>query len=88
MTRLQATLGSEALFTGKEEEIFQKLTAEAQQVIDEDGAGVILLGSTTMHQSHAYLRERLEVPILNPGLVAFKLCENLLDLGLAGPPTG
>ena len=35
-----------------------------------------------MHQSHTYLKNRLEVPILNPGVVAFKLCETLLDLGL------
>jgi len=26
---------------------------------------VIVLGSTTMHQSHAWLSERLPVPVLN-----------------------
>jgi allantoin racemase len=36
-----------------------------------------------MHQSHRFLSDRLEVPVLNPGLVAFKQCEMLLDLGLS-----
>ena len=26
---------------------------------------------------------RLEVPILNPGLIALKVCENLVELGIA-----
>ncbi|MCT7264637.1 hypothetical protein, partial [Salmonella enterica] len=43
---------------------------------------VIVLGSTTMHQAHAYLAEHLPVPVLNPGLIAYKMCEVLLDLGL------
>ena len=43
---------------------------------------MIVLGSTTMHQSHAYLSERLPVPVINPGLVSYKLCELMLSLGL------
>src|SRR6266702_4712527 len=39
----------EALFTGKEEEMFAKLTEEGRKAIEEDGADIILLGSTTMH---------------------------------------
>lgn len=50
--------------------------------MDEDGADVLVLGSTTMHQSHAYLAERLDVPVLNPGLVGFKTCAMLMELGL------
>jgi allantoin racemase len=71
------------LLAGKEEIVFDKLLRECRAAIDEDGADVLILGSTTMHQSHAWLSERLEVPLLNPGLVAFKLCETLLDLGLS-----
>ena len=71
------------LLTGKEEIVFASLEAECRKAIDEDGADAIILGSTTMHQSHRYLSERLEVPVLNPGLVAFKQCEMLLDLGLS-----
>ena len=71
------------LLAGKEDFVFGKLEAECRKAIDEDGADAIILGSTTMHQSHQYLTERLEVPVLNPGLVAFKQCEMLLDLGLS-----
>jgi allantoin racemase len=73
----------EALFTGKEEEMFAKLTAEAQKAIDEDGAGVILLGSTTMHQAGDYMSEHLPAPVVNPGPVAIKLTEAIVELGLA-----
>jgi allantoin racemase len=72
----------EALFSGKEEEMFQKLTAEAQKAIDEDGAGVIVLGSTTMHQAGDYMAEHVPAPVINPGPVAIKLTEALLQLGL------
>lgn len=74
---------TQQLLAGKEDIVFDRLEAACRKAIDEDGADVLMLGSTTMHQSHAWLRDRIEVPLLNPGLVAFKLCENLLDLGLA-----
>ena len=73
----------EALFTGKEEEMFERLTAEAQKAIDEDGAGVILLGSTTMHQAGDYMSEHLPAPVVNPGPVAIKLTEAVVQLGLS-----
>ena len=62
----------EELLTGKEEVIFGKLESESLKAINEDGADVIVLGSTTMHQSHAYLKERLPVPVINPGLIMYK----------------
>lgn len=70
------------LLQGKEEIVFGKLEAAGRAAIDEDGADVIVLGSTTMHQSHRYLADHLPVPVINPGLVAYKLCEMLLELGL------
>jgi allantoin racemase len=70
------------LLAGKEEIIFAKLEAEAKAAIAEDGADVIVLGSTTMHQSAAYLAEHLDVPVINPGQVAYKHLELLLALGL------
>jgi allantoin racemase len=73
---------TQELLSGKEDFVFGLLEEQCRKAIDEDGADVIVLGSTTMHQSHRYLAERLEVPVLNPGLVAFKQCETLLDLGL------
>lgn len=70
------------LLSGKEDIVFAKLEETALKAIKEDGADVIVLGSTTMHQSHAYLASKLPVPVLNPGVIAYKLCEMFLDLGL------
>lgn len=71
------------LLAGKEEVIFAKLKAEAMRAIEEDGADVIVLGSTTMHQSAQYLASELPVPVINPGLVAYKQLETLIELGLS-----
>jgi allantoin racemase len=71
------------LLAGKEDFVFAALEKACHQAIEEDGAEVLILGSTTMHQSHGYLAPRLPVPLINPGLVAFKQCEMLLDLGLS-----
>ena len=49
--------------------MFETLTAEAQKAIDEDGADVILLGSTTMHQAGDYMAAHLPAPVINPGPV-------------------
>ena len=65
-----------------EEVIFEKLKAEADKAIHEDGADVIVLGSTTMHQSAAYLKENLDIPLINPGLIAYKFLEVLMELDL------
>jgi allantoin racemase len=74
---------TEALLQGKEDVVFAKLLEAGKRAIEEDGADVLILGSTTMHQSHAYLAEHLSVPVLNPGVIAYKQCELLLDLGLS-----
>ena len=73
----------EALFAGKEDEMFEKLTAEARQAIEQDGAGVILLGSTTMHQAGDYMAANLPVPVINPGPVGIKMAELFVQLGLS-----
>ena len=49
----------------------------------EDGADVIVLGSTTMHQSAAFLAANLPIPVINPGVIAWKQAEVLLSLGLS-----
>ncbi len=70
------------LLAGKEEVIFAKLKTEAMRAIEEDGADTIVLGSTTMHQSAAFLAGELPVPVINPGQVAYKQLELLIGLGL------
>ena len=74
---------NQALLSGKEKDIFPLLRAEAEAAITEDGAEAILLGSTTMHQAHAYLCETLDVPVINPGPLTYKLVEAMLGLGLS-----
>ena len=73
----------EALFTGKEEEMFARLTEEGRKAIEEDGADVILLGSTTMHQAGEYMSAHLPAPVINPGPVAIKMAEVFVQLGLS-----
>ena len=73
----------EQLFAGKEEEKDQRLTDEAMKAIEEDGADVIVLGSTTMHQAAAYLTEHLPCPLINPGPAAVAFAETIVRLGLS-----
>lgn len=70
------------LLGGKEDVVFPKLREAGLQCID-DGADVICLGSTTMHQAHAYLAENLPVPVINPGPLTYKLAETMLSLRLS-----
>jgi Asp/Glu/hydantoin racemase len=77
----------ENLLGGKEEDVFPKLLAAGTRCVEEDGADVICLGSTTMHQAHAYLHERLAVPVINPGPLTYKIAETILGLGLSHSPT-
>jgi allantoin racemase len=73
----------EALFEGKEEEMFRTLTAEAERAIEEDRADVIVLGSTTMHQAAEYMAEHLPVPVINPGPAAVAVAESVVRLKLS-----
>lgn len=71
------------LLVGKEDSVFPLLAEAGRRAIEEDGADVLILGSTTMHQSHRFLASEMPVPVVNPGLIGFKMCEMLLDLGLS-----
>lgn len=75
-------LDVENLLGGREEDVFPRLLALGKQCVEEDGADVLILGSTTMHQAGQYLAERLPVPIINPGPLVYKMAEVLLALGL------
>jgi len=70
------------LLGGKEDEIFPLLEAEGRRAVEEDGADVLLFGSTTMNAAHAHLAARLPVPVINPGPLTYKLAELALGLGL------
>jgi Asp/Glu/hydantoin racemase len=72
----------DALLAGKEDTIFPRMLDVCRRCIEEDGADVICLGSTTMYQAAAWLAERLPVPLINPGPLTYKLVEALLALRL------
>jgi Asp/Glu/hydantoin racemase len=73
------------LLSGKEEAVFPKLLSAAKECLAE-GADVICLGSTTMHQAHRFLSEHLASPVVNPGPLTYKAIEFLLGLGLRQSP--
>jgi len=69
------------LMAGKDHALPLLLDA-AQALVTEDGADVICLGSTTMHEAHQHLQDNLEVPVINPGPLSYFIAEALADLGL------
>ena len=71
----------ENLLTGKEEQVFPLMVEAGHQCV-EDGADVVILGSTTLHQAGDHLAEHLPVPVINPGPLTYKLAELLLGLRL------
>jgi allantoin racemase len=75
------------LLGGKEEDIFPLLLDAGLKCVEEDGADVICMGSTTMHQSVPYLQENLPVPVVNPGPLTYKLAELVLGLGITHSKT-
>ena len=74
---------NQALLNGKEEALFPLLEQAAKKAIEEDGAEVILLGSTTMHQAHDYLSKSLDVPVINPGPMTYKMAEMMVSSSLS-----
>ena len=75
------------LLGGKEEVVFPKLRDAGLRLV-ERGAEAIVLGSTTMHQSAAYLNENLPVPVINPGPLTYKIAETMLSVRLAHSHVG
>jgi allantoin racemase len=71
----------ENLLGGKEDVVFPMLQEEGMRCV-ADGAEVICLGSTTMHDAADFLNESLPVPVINPGPLTYKLAEALLALRL------
>lgn len=72
----------EKLIGDKGSEVIPKMEAACRRLI-ESGADVICLGSTTMHEAHRVLVERLPVPIVNPGPLSYKIVELFLAMGLS-----
>lgn len=77
----------DGLFSPGEEgqEEIRRLTETARAAIEEDGADVILLGSTTMYEAVEYMQSELSGLVINPGPVAIKMAESMVQLGLTHP---
>ena len=73
---------NQALLGGKEDALFPLLEEAAKTAITQDGAEVIILGSTTMHQAHEYLSKTLDLPVINPGPLTYKMAEMMLSSSL------
>ena len=71
------------LLSGEEDETFPLLEKAGRKLVEENKADVIILGSTSMHQSQAYLAERLPVPVISPGPLTYALVQMLLTAGLS-----
>lgn len=76
------TPDNQSLLSGKEDEVFPLLLDAARKAINEDGAQALILGSTTMHEAHEYLAKRVDIPVINPGPLTYKLASIALDLNL------
>jgi len=62
--------------------IRKKLLAAGKKVIEEDGAAVIILACTSMFGFRDLFMKKYGVPTLEPGVIAAKTAEMLVDLGL------
>lgn len=61
----------------------ERLFKEAKKAIEEDGADTIVLGCGSMLGVDDRVREELKVPVVVPGVAALKICEDLIEMGLA-----
>jgi allantoin racemase len=82
MRSIGVTPNNRSLLSGKEDEVFPLLLQAARDCVEKDGAQVLILGSTTMHEAHGWLSRRIGVPVINPGPLTYKLASVALDLKL------
>ena len=78
---IDVTPDNRTLLAGKDHAM-PRLLEEATALVEQDGADVICLGSTTMHEAHSYLQANLSVPVINPGPLSYFIAEALVALGL------
>ena len=62
--------------------VAESIAVQAHEAIAREGADVVVLGSTTMHETEPYLGDLLDVPVVNPGPLAIKTMETLITHGL------
>jgi allantoin racemase len=67
----------------KRSEVKAKLLAESKKAVDEDEAGVIILGCTGMVGMAAELQEAIGIPVIDPAVASIKLAECLVDMKIS-----
>lgn len=65
-----------------ERKVIDRAVELSRRMIDEDKAEVIIMGCASMAGYSAELEEKLQVPILDPVSVAYKMVEGLTELGI------
>ncbi len=60
-----------------------EVLAEAKKVVEEDGADTIVLGCGGMLGMEEKITKKLRVPVVVPGIAGLKVCEDLIEMGLA-----
>ncbi len=65
-----------------ERKVIDRAIELSRRMIDEDKAEVIIMGCASMAGYSAELEEKLQVPILDPVSVAYKMVEGLTELGI------
>ena len=65
------------------EKIKQALLKEAKHAVENDGAEVIVLSCGSLIGLGKWLQEQLGIPVIEPGLIALKIAEDLVKLGLS-----
>lgn len=62
--------------------VVEALTEEGRNAIEKDGADILILGCGSLLNIAEILQQRLGVPVIDPGLVALKVAEDLVKLKL------
>ena len=65
------------------DKLVKALAEEGKKAIDEDGAQVLVLGCGGLLNIYEILQEELKVPVIDPGLAALKIVEDLVKLKLS-----
>jgi allantoin racemase len=60
-----------------------ELATLAETAVEEDGADVIVMGSTTMYQAVPTIARTVDVPVIDPGVWAFALAVDLVKAGIS-----
>lgn len=67
---------------GESDKTIEAVLAGAKKAIEHDGAEVIILGCTAMATISSQIKEKLDVPLIEPAATTLKMAEAFVRLGL------